>query len=329
MATSNLPKLEYFIKGSEAHEEGGKLKKAKKAKKSKVAEQPVVFKAPPQRKALVVPKRAVQAPLSRKVPIELFKGKTSKAKLEFEKLSPAEKLALIELEKLKRQLKAEREKITAIPEESQVKPPPIDPEYEKQVLAERIESAIQPRSADVARLEELKKIEPAEQPVVMKAITSLSAFKKTPSYKSLSKNERERLKLMVLGMEPADRKAFFQDFEGKPVARITSELKSVLSVPETLDSEGDVTGSGLKLSKAVSKRVLKKITGKYKDPMDVGIIIHTIKHPKIRARIGGKIENITDDILARFEKAGLKDKFHARKDLKKVYKTIFGDLKKM
>jgi hypothetical protein len=92
-------------------------------------------------------------------------------------------------------------------------------------------------------------------------------------------------------------------------------------------AEPGVTGSGLTVSKPVIKRVVKRVISKFDHPNDVAIILQTIRHPKLRAKMGSSgLEEHAKIVLDRFVKH-MKPKFSEKKtikrDLKKAFKEFF------
>lgn len=368
------------------------MKPRKATAKKPAAKKPAAKK--PTAKKPRVPKLKLK-PGEKKLDISLFQGRTSKAQAAFDKLKPTERLALIELEKLRRQVKAQREKRVAPTEEQKAKPPPLPLEEELALTIQRVENAIVPRQADIDRIAVLEQklnpqlllpiegapqaaeAEPAQAPP--KAVTSLTDYKRTVAYKSLPRGQRDRLKGIVDSLRPADRRVFFAELTAKPVQGQITELRALLEpaqeevpqiprrrmlpptptgateseqqfepesmalseptvTPSTVNlaippdffaepagaqGEEPVVGSGLKVSKPVIKRIVKRVVSKFDHPKDVAVILHTIRHPKLRVKMGSSgIEEHSKIVLDRFVKH-FKPKFSEKKTLAKDLKKAF------
>ncbi len=377
--------MDYFAADSEKSKPKPRVKKPKaekpKADKRKKADRP---KREPKLKL---------KPGEKLLPFSLFEGVTSKERKAFEKLKPTERLALIELEKLRREARKQREKITERTEEQKPRPPPFPAQEELALLRQRVETAIVPRQADRDRIAKLEAqlnpqpaippppVVPAIQPAQQeKPVTSLTQYKRSVAFKSLPTAQRQRLSEIVGQLSAQDKRVFFAELTAKPVQAQITELQSLLApaipvsprrqlprvpapaiqevqpaigaaavVPEPQPQQAPITaqdaeplipegffdqppepgvvGAGLKVAKPVIRRIVKRVVSKFDHPKDVAVILHTIRHPKLRVKMGSSgIEEHAVQVLDRFVKH-MKPKFSQKKtlarDLKKAFKEHF------
>lgn len=376
--------MEYF----QLKTEKPKTKKPKAEKKVKAEKKP---------KKARVPKLKLN---EKKLDIKLFQGRTSKEREAFEKLKPTERLALIELEKLRREAKKQREKLVERTEEQKPKPQPLPLAEELALTQMRVQQAIVPRQADIKRIAELEAklnpqpaiqappvaqaIQPAQQD---KPVTSLTQYKRSVAFKSLPAAQKQRLADVISQLSPQDKRVFFTELTAKPVQAQITELRALLepavqvpvsprrqlprvpgpaiqeiqpaigaaavapepqpevqAAPQAPLTDADVeplippgffdappepgvVGAGLKVSKPVIKRIVKRVISKFDHPKDVAVILHTIRHPKLRVKMGSSgIEEHAVQVLERFVKH-MKPKFSEKKtlkrDLKKAFKELF------
>lgn len=234
---------EYFgVKGEKPKAEKP-MKKEPKAKKEK---KPKTVKL----KTIEKPKRQKARPTVRKLKKEVFEDVKSKYKKEFESLPASEQLAIIELEKLKKQIKAQKEEITKVPEELKSIPKMIGVEEELAILRDRLERAerlgIKPAEADVKRVEKILAIEPAKEPLLaiepMKAEDipkNIGELKATEFFKQLKPAEKIAL-LKEVGqgkMTAKQRSEYLKDLYSQPFAKRFRSIQALVSPAE------DVTAS--------------------------------------------------------------------------------------